>query len=110
MRSEPTDLIRSVSRALRVLEQVTQAEHPVPVKAVARRCGLNLSTTYHLMRTLCYEGYLTRQADGSYAAGPQVAERFHELRTPPRSAQGGGAVCASSNAREIASSRAAASR
>jgi len=79
MRSEPTDLIQSVSRALRVLEQVTQADHPMPVKAVARRCGLNLSTTYHLMRTLCYEGYLTRQADGSYAAGPQVAERFHEL-------------------------------
>jgi DNA-binding IclR family transcriptional regulator len=79
MRSEPTDLIQSVSRALRVLEQVTQADHPMPVKAVARRCGLNLSTAYHLMRTLCYEGYLTRQPDGSYAAGPQVAERFHEL-------------------------------
>jgi DNA-binding IclR family transcriptional regulator len=79
MRSEPTDLIQSVSRALRVLEQVTQADHPVPVKAVARRCGLNLSTTYHLMRTLCYEGYLTRQPDGTYAVGPQVAERFHEL-------------------------------
>ena len=79
MRSEPTDLIQSVSRALRVLEQVTQAAHPLPVKAVARRCGLNLSTTYHLMRTLSYEGYLTRQPDGSYAVGPQVAERFHEL-------------------------------
>ena len=79
MKSEPTDLIQSVSRALRVLEQVTQADHPMPVKAIARRCGLNLSTTYHLMRTLCYEGYLVRQADGSYTVGPQVAERFHEL-------------------------------
>lgn len=79
MRSEPTDLIQSVSRALRVLEQVTRADHPMPVKAVARRCGLNLSTTYHLMRTLCYEGYLTRQPDGSYGAGPQVAVRFHDL-------------------------------
>ena len=79
MKSEPTDLIQSVSRALRVLEQVTQADHPMPVKAIARRCGLNLSTTYHLMRTLCYEGYLVREADGSYTVGPQVAERFHEL-------------------------------
>lgn len=90
MRSEPTDLIQSVSRALRVLEQVTRADHPMPVKAVARRCGLNLSTAYHLMRTLCYEGYLTRQPDGSYAAGPQVAERFHELvghfQRPPSAA------------------------
>ncbi len=77
--SEPTDLIQSVSRALRILEQVTQADRPLPVKVVARKCGLNLSTTYHLVRTLCYEGYLVRHPDGTYMAGPQVAGRFHEL-------------------------------
>lgn len=90
MRSEPTDLIQSVSRALRVLEQVAQAERPLPVKAIARRCGLNLSTAYHLVRTLCYEGYLIRQADGTYAVGSQLAERFHELvcsfQRPPSTA------------------------
>ena len=77
--SAPTDLIQSVSRALRVLEQVAQAERPLPVKVIARRCGLNLSTAYHLIRTLCYEGYLVRQADGKYVIGTKVAERFHEL-------------------------------
>jgi DNA-binding IclR family transcriptional regulator len=66
-------LIQSVSRALRVLEQVAQADHPLPVKVVARRCGLNLSTAYHLVRTLCYEGYLVREADGSYAVGQHTA-------------------------------------
>jgi DNA-binding IclR family transcriptional regulator len=76
MASEPTDLIQSVSRALRVLEQVVQSDRPLPVKVVARRCGLKLSTAYHLVRTLSHEGYLTRQADGSYGIGPQVAERF----------------------------------
>jgi DNA-binding IclR family transcriptional regulator len=75
----PTDLIRSVSRALRVLEQVTQAERPPTVKVIARRCGLNLSTTYHLVRTLSYEGYLVRQPDHTYVVGPKIAERFHEL-------------------------------
>ena len=79
MRSAPTDLIQSVSRALRVLELVTATDHPLPVKAIARRCDLNLSTAYHLTRTLCYEGYLVRQPDGTYAAGQQVAERFHDL-------------------------------
>ena len=77
--SQPTDLIQSVSRALRVLEQVAQADRPLPVKVIARRCGLNLSTAYHLVRTLCYEGYLIRRADGKYAIGSKVAERFHEL-------------------------------
>jgi DNA-binding IclR family transcriptional regulator len=84
----PSDLIRSVSRALRVLEQVTRSERPLTVKALARRCGLNLSTTYHLVRTLSYEGYLTRCPSGEYTIGPQIAERFHELigafHRPPR--------------------------
>lgn len=75
----PTDLIRSVSRALRLLEEVGREGRPPTAKVVARRCGLNLATTYHLLRTLCYEGYLVRQADGGYLLGPAVAARFHDL-------------------------------
>jgi DNA-binding IclR family transcriptional regulator len=89
MRPEPTDLIQSVSRALRVLEQVTQADRPLPVKVIARRCEINLATAYHLVRTLCYEGYLVRHPGGCYSAGAKVAERFHELvssfQRPPAS-------------------------
>ncbi|MEU4575022.1 IclR family transcriptional regulator [Nonomuraea sp. ATR24] len=76
---EPSDLIRSVSRALRVLEEVAQSDRPLTVKVIARRCGLNLSTSYHLVRTLCYEGYLLRLPSGDYLPGPQVAERFHDM-------------------------------
>ncbi|GAA3096535.1 IclR family transcriptional regulator [Nonomuraea salmonea] len=88
MTEEPSDLIRSVSRALRVLEEVSRADRPLSVKVIARRCGLNLSTSYHLVRTLCYEGYLYRCPDGDYLPGTQVAERFHEMidafDRPPR--------------------------
>ena len=84
----PTDLIQSVSRALRILEEVARSPRPLPVKVIARRCQLNLSTAYHLTRTLTYEGYLARQADGGYVIGSAVAARFHEvtgsLRRPPR--------------------------
>jgi DNA-binding IclR family transcriptional regulator len=75
----PTDLIRSVSRALRVLEQVAEAGRPLPVKVIARRCELNLSTAYHLVRTLCYEGYLLRLPAGGYVVGPELAGRFGSL-------------------------------
>jgi len=84
---EPSDLVRSVSRAFRVLEQVGASPAPLTVKAIARRCRLNLSTAYHLVRTLTYEGYLTRGPDGRYALGTSVAMRFHDLlgslRQPP---------------------------
>ena len=88
MAAQPTGLIQSVSRALRIIERVSAAPRPVPVKVIARQCGLNLATTYHLVRTLCYEGYLVRLPSGGYVAGPQVAERFHEMvdgfHRPPR--------------------------
>jgi DNA-binding IclR family transcriptional regulator len=77
--AEPTDLIRSVSRALRIIETVGASPRPVPVKVIARQCGLRLATAYHLVRTLCYEGYLVRLKSGGYVVGPQVAERFHDM-------------------------------
>ncbi|HEY9242827.1 MAG TPA: helix-turn-helix domain-containing protein [Streptosporangiaceae bacterium] len=85
---EPGDLIRSVSRALRIMEEVSRSDRPLPVKVIARRCQLHVSTAYHLVRTLCYEGYLVRLPSGDYAAGSGLAERFHDLmnslRRPPQ--------------------------
>jgi DNA-binding IclR family transcriptional regulator len=75
----PSDLIQSVSRALRILEAVGAEPAGVSPKAVARRCGLKLSTTYHLMRTLGYEGYLFRRDDGDYVLGLEIADRFRDL-------------------------------
>ena len=63
--AEPSDLIRSVSRALRVLEAVGQSPRGLTVKQVARRCELTVATTYHLVRTLAYEGYVIRREDGT---------------------------------------------
>jgi DNA-binding IclR family transcriptional regulator len=76
---EPSDLIRSVSRALRVLEAVGQSPRGLTVKQVARRCELTTATTYHLIRTLAYEGYVARREDGTYTVGPEIADRFREL-------------------------------
>lgn len=76
---EPSDLIRSVSRALRVLEAVGQNTRGLTVKQIARRCELTTATTYHLIRTLAYEGYVARRDDGTYTLGLEVADRFREL-------------------------------
>ncbi len=76
---EPSDLVQSVSRAFRILEEVGAGGAPLTVKAIARRCHLNLSTAYHLVRTLTYEGYLVRSRDGRYVLGSSVARRFHDL-------------------------------
>jgi len=75
----PSDLVRSVSRALAVLEVIGGYGGPMSAKAVARRTGLNLSTAYHLLRTLCWEGYLVRVPSGDYRLGGGVARRYRDL-------------------------------
>jgi DNA-binding IclR family transcriptional regulator len=77
--AEPSDLIRSVSRAFQVLEAVGQSPRGLTVKQIARRCDLTVATTYHLVRTLAYEGYVMRREDGTYIVGVEVADRFREL-------------------------------
>ncbi len=78
---EPSDLIRSVSRALRVLESVGASPRGLTVKQIARRCELTVATTYHLVRTLAYEGYVTRREDGTYTVGMEISDRYRELVT-----------------------------
>ncbi len=87
----PDDFVQSVGRAVRVLEVVGH-EPRLPVKAIARRCGLNLSTAYHLVRTLAYEGYLFRLSDGTYVIGEKVAHRYHELMSTFERPAGAGVV------------------
>jgi DNA-binding IclR family transcriptional regulator len=77
---EPSDLVRSVSRAFRILEEVGAGPAPLTVKAIARRCEVNLSTAYHLVRTLTYEGYLVRDQDGRYTLGSSVTRLFRDLQ------------------------------
>lgn len=76
----PCDLIQSVSRALRILEVVGAHPDGVAPKVIARRAGVKLATTYHLLRTLAYEGYLVRDDVGDYALGLHIADRFVDLR------------------------------
>ena len=75
----PTDLIQSVSRALRILEEVGDCAEGLNAKQIAHRCDIALPTTYHLVRTLTYEGYLVRRSNGQYGLGMEIASRFRDL-------------------------------
>jgi len=61
-------LISSVQRAVRLLDEVGGSSGPVTAKVLASRADLPLPTTYHLLRTLVYEGYLER-LDHGYVLG-----------------------------------------
>lgn len=67
---EPT-LIGSVRRALQIVNEVGAASSPLNAKQIASQVGVPLPTTYHLLRTLVYEGYVQRIDEG-YVLGEQL--------------------------------------
>ncbi|MER5620261.1 MULTISPECIES: IclR family transcriptional regulator [unclassified Streptosporangium] len=79
--AESQGLLSSVQRALHVLEVVASAGDGVTAKAVARRCGFKLSTTYHLLNTLIHEGYLVRLPNSrGYGLGYKLTSLNQRLR------------------------------
>jgi len=76
----PGTLIGSVQRALHLMEAVCHHPNGAPAKLLAREAGLHLATAYHLLRTLVYEGYLVRLADGSYVLSDRVASLLSHSR------------------------------
>ncbi|HZQ78377.1 MAG TPA: helix-turn-helix domain-containing protein [Acidimicrobiia bacterium] len=72
-------LIQSVSRALRILDEISATSDGLTAKELARICGLTLPTTYHLLRTLACEGYVIRRPQGSYVLGLKIAGHFQHL-------------------------------
>ncbi|GAB3462150.1 IclR family transcriptional regulator [Actinophytocola sediminis] len=80
MTRETSGLIGSAQRALRVLDIVGSAGDGITAKAVARRTGYNLSTTYHLLNTLVHEGYLIRLGHGrGFGLGYKVGNLYRRL-------------------------------
>ena len=75
----PSDLVSSVTRALRVLEVVGESPCGLTTKQIARRCDITVTAAYRMLRTLAHTGYVLRRDDGAYMLGLAVADRFREL-------------------------------
>ncbi|MET8677413.1 IclR family transcriptional regulator [Streptomyces sp. NPDC004647] len=74
------DLLGSVRRALMVLEVVAAAGDGIAAKAVARRLGLTLPTTYRLLGTLVHDGYLVRlNHSRGYGLGYKLTDLHRRL-------------------------------
>jgi DNA-binding IclR family transcriptional regulator len=71
VQAAPSGMIQSLQRGLKVFEYVCTAARPVVAKQVAVALDLNLSTAYHLLNTLVFEGYVQRSDDRTFvvAAG-----------------------------------------
>lgn len=72
--------LQTVERALSFLEHVATAEQPQTVKTVAAALDLNLTTCYHLLRTLVARGYVERDPTGRLSLGSAVGLLFQSYQ------------------------------
>ncbi|WP_159618725.1 IclR family transcriptional regulator [Arthrobacter zhaoguopingii] len=68
--------LQTVERALTFLELVASAPEPPTVQTVAAALELNITTCYHLLRTLVARGYVERHDDLTLTLGSQVGLLF----------------------------------
>ena len=66
--------LKTVERALQLLEIVASEPTPPGVREVADALGHNITSTYHLVNTMIASGYLTKNAAGRLSIGRKINE------------------------------------
>ena len=72
--------LQTVERALTFMEFVSSAAEPPTGQRVSAELKLNITTCYHLMRTLVARRYIERRDDATLVLGSQVGNLFQSYR------------------------------
>lgn len=68
--------IQSVARALRILDTLAQYPEGLGLADIAQQLALNVSTTHHLVNTLCADDYAAQLDSGLYCLGHAVSRLY----------------------------------
>ncbi len=75
MKGKPNQLVKSVDRALNILEVVSQSKEPLGVTELSNKMDLNKSTVYRMLNTLQYRGYIAQDNENDkYTTGLKLFE------------------------------------
>ena len=75
MRKKPNQPVKSLDRALNILEIVASAEGPLGVTEISQKADLHKSTVYRILDTLHYRGYISqKQENEKYSTGLKLFE------------------------------------
>jgi len=75
-----TPTLQTVERALTFLEFVATCSQPPNVQEVSAALKLNITTCYHLMRTLLSRGYIVRLGNGRLIIGNAIGGLYRSYR------------------------------
>ena len=69
----PAPHSQTLSRGIRALEVLSEAEGPLSIQALAAELGVHRSIAYRILRTLEDHGLVVRDATGAVSLGPRMA-------------------------------------
>jgi IclR family acetate operon transcriptional repressor len=72
--AQPQVGVRSVDRALSILEQLAAAGRECSLSELSSSAGLSVGTTHRVVRTLLDRGYVRQLATKAYVLGPHLVE------------------------------------
>lgn len=79
-KNKPDQLVKSLDRALNILEKLVDINEPLGITEISQYTGYHKSTVYRLIDTLCYRGYLTQDFEtGKYKVGMKLFEIGSEV-------------------------------
>lgn len=74
-RQKPDQLVKSLDRALNILERLIEHNKPLGITEISQGTDLHKSTVYRLVDTLCYRGYIAQDSEtGKYKIGMKFFE------------------------------------
>ncbi|MBF4694282.1 IclR family transcriptional regulator [Fusibacter ferrireducens] len=65
--------IRSIDRALEILDCFLGDQHEFTLNEIAEKVSLSPSTTYRLLNTIAQKDYLSKNSNKKYSLGPKMA-------------------------------------
>ncbi|MGM0445943.1 MAG: IclR family transcriptional regulator [Bacillota bacterium] len=75
MKDKPNQLVKSVDRALNILEVVSHSKEALGVTELSNKMDLNKSTVYRMLNTLQYRGYIAQDNENDkYTTGLKLFE------------------------------------
>ncbi len=76
MNKTDSSRILVIEKAIKIIEALREEKKSIGVNELSRKLSLNGATTYRILRTLMYYGWIHQNSDGKYSIGYKLSMNF----------------------------------
>mgnify|MGYP001033975842 CR=1 FL=1 len=73
MEAKAGEKVKSLEKAITILDMIRESDRPLGVNEISRQCGVNLTTAFRMLKTLKCSGWVYQDANDKYIIGPKVS-------------------------------------